>query len=316
MLSTQKSLRYLYDDLSDDLKNHAPQYDHSLYPHMFMQDVTVLMFPYDVKDHLSIVSEEQRHLKIFDIAFDRRSYDRVHGVSEFLREVAYRVIYAGKCVVEIVYGDEWEADKFSSFKLTIIPHYSIIEKWGKNIQYVPEKFRKDDQKQIELAGQNFVVFGERTAKQYDLSKLSKLLMEYSKYSLPEVYLQGQQKEKPVNVDMDIFNHTGTVDFLTITKKVGWDGRYFVDGKITDYFKVFRELQFGRFVLSLRDELLNNLNYSLQKVEQELDVKIQIENNSPFTIERINAAEKRLETQCNLREILREISWSHSKVYAD
>lgn len=79
-------------------------------------------------------------------------------------------------------------------------------------------------------------------------------------------------------------------FLKSTAQIGWSGRWLYGESALDPYRTWRDLQFRRFLIELRDAVLEQLNLLLSEAGKKLGRDLRLELDGVITLGDIETAE--------------------------
>ena len=232
----------------------------------FCEDIKLNLFPYyRNRDVISILGDEDNANKIC-YALDTNSNDPSEAVEHFIEKnrVIFNLLAYGKCWFEIAYNDN------NDFVFESINPEGVFKLTKNHIyQYIPKFIREE---------KNFPIFKKLNSKNIFCIKLSPVLRKKLKGVFRELASLStnlimpkfahddlMNSNKFATFDQSWYHHQGNLRLARITKETGWSCRSALSNYTTEYYTLDRRLKFNKFLIEIRNCIINDLNEGLEKI---------------------------------------------------
>lgn len=304
-VSLRKTVPY-YNDVDcdvDPILKIRRNYSISSYPHMLIEDVSLGIMPIGGRIEkrgirVSLTSgDELLEGKIAEAFPDAGRYrDFPVAVCEFFRQSAHLVLAYGEAVYEVAFTKEKDSGKISGFELAFVQPKTIYHRLGKVFQYVPLTVAKKHgvPQNVEVDPQTIITMTPPvSATSWEQSM--EALVIISDLAMPEFVLKGITAG--INTRYDFSNHQvwRIRAIADATKEIGWNTRGTIQEQCLEYYTMYRQLQFERFKIRLRAEILGKLNAALLQAGKVLGFDSQMVISGLPTLEDVSTAEAALKS---------------------
>lgn len=247
------------------------------------KDFKVSISPADPKIEQMIVSAISRHEYNYETLTD--------SLCEFFRLTASGLCAFDRSTYEIAYIENVETKKHAAFRLFFIAEQQITNRFGRFYQIVPPEIAKEENvsRMIPLPKENLIMFTPPTEFRKILQNMREDLSTLSDFGS---MFEMVREDQTIQYDFKTHQNSKELALLKICRPVGWIARGTFNGKILSYYLVYLQLQFERFKIRLREEMLATLNDGLRRAGQKIGFAAQLEvTGLPTIIEIEDAMEK-------------------------
>lgn len=250
--------------------------------YMLVEDVHLTVMPIGGKSHLSpnfaveiqaSPDHQTRAIAILESFTDINRHRR-HNLEELLstavEEIASKLAWNGRSVHEIIRDEENEA----KYKLYSFTSQRLFHAFGRYIQIIPKADRS-------LWNKAYIVIPEGDI--WDIV-MPKELGGYRDYS---AILRGltrfqhtgplflidllRSRELPVYYDAQLYVRETEIFYAKIMKRWGWNKRDYSQQNCTEFYLVYRTLQFRWALAVIREHIVNELNRLFQRLHIEAKI---------------------------------------------
>jgi len=243
--------------------------DQGIQSYMFSDDVRLGIMPYSTEPGMAIgiLPGDDEVVALVTKALAKDSWrDLEDVVTEFIRQCASGILAYGKAQYEIVIERSRESKTPVAFDLQWVTPHTIRRRFGRWVQDLgrrraeergwPRFTRIDIERIITFE----LPIPLTTRKLLDLKRT---LAGVGTDLTPEGYLRGEGF--PPGYDFNEFQRLRARAEATATSIVGWNSRGGLSERLTDYYYLVREIRFQRFIVALRDAILDRLNVALSQI---------------------------------------------------
>jgi len=280
--------------------------------HMFTEDVHHGVIPYTRRDAIRVTltpGDERAQDLVADALRRERSYrERLdEAVIDFTRECTQTLMSFGKAQYEIVTERVTSSDEPAGFRLQWVMPYTIRRvrhRWVQDLgSKVAEQRRRDRFLPIDIS--RIVTFElPKPLTPRKFLRIKKELAGIGTSLIPEFGLDPASQ--PPGYDFTSFINQRDRALAAVTREIGWSGRGSIGKFMTEYYYIARDLRFRRFLLSLRETILEKLNAILKVQLPRFNAQGQIAISGLLTNAEIEAFEQSLEQPSDLRVLARRI----------
>lgn len=251
--------------------------DMRLYPHMFIEDVYLLIMPIG-GERLSgalkvfLTTENRDYERMLARALsEQKEQDLAAAYCDFVQECAQTMMLFGKAHYEIVYLRGQEPAKDFAFELSRIRPYTVYKKWGNYYQKIPRELagKLGIGDKIALPKQDLLIFEIPEEYGDQEERMLKSLGQISDISYPQTE-QNVLNESENYVDLTVQMHTRDAALAEITSFIGWGARGLVYKGVNEYYATYRHLRFQLFLAVLREHINKQLNECLSLVQTRVE----------------------------------------------
>ncbi|MGP8024538.1 MAG: hypothetical protein ACLQG5_03830 [Methanobacterium sp.] len=311
--SSQKSVEYFadYHGEGDPVFESIINYYLLGYPSVLIEDVGAFIIPSSRSPwNLNAVLEPQDQ-KIEDLIskaifvdrFGQLKYYRTSlsdSLSDFIQDCAKIIMAFGEAIYEIVYYSHPESEEIIEFKLVNIPSKTVEWKENKLMQYIPKKAAQEFNKHqyLELSPENIVFF--KPPKYIHWQKMMNRLDALNKSPIPTfIYQNGSN----VPYDKHLHKYTQQLAIADTTKVIGWNANFSFQEYIIEFYNLHRFLLFKKFLIILRNDILNKLNECISRVGNKIEFTTKLKIEGLPTLKDVEIMEKQLkEGTINFKKI--------------
>jgi hypothetical protein len=305
LVSTRRSRSYYIDGIDEPQLmarlSRGPSGD-GYYEHMLIEDVGHLLpFGHGLDDGFSARFIGDRSAEVEDLLcaglptqYEARSLGR--SVEEFLEHAAQLVVGYEPPTYEVDYlhAPDSGPDDPVAFRLDLLQPGSVDRIRGRAIQYVPsamaEKVRRSGLGYVELEADRLVTFSLSPPMARDVGKAVRFLQSASRQQSAEFALMTHAMQERTNYDSGAHHRISGELVLKATRSIGWSARGLHREHVLDPYSVWRGLRFKAFRITVRDQLLLQLNEALASIGRRLGFSGQVELVGVPQLAAIEAAE--------------------------
>ncbi|MEY2569026.1 MAG: hypothetical protein QOE35_3555 [Actinomycetota bacterium] len=305
LVSTRKS-RWYYVDGIDDVRLQAqlrsgPTGD-GYYEHMLIEDSShVLPFGRGLDEgfRAEVTGTDSTRAEILICDSLPTQFDRTHladAVREFMQHTAQLIVGYESAIYEIDYLVDPADPKAPpvAFRFEPLQVGSVDRVRRRIVQYVPasmaEKVRRNGLGYVELERDRVVRFDLPKDIESDVRRSVRFLASASEQHRAEFALVEQSMRQRTDYDASEHHRMSGELLLEATRPIGWNARGLYRDHVLDPYSVWRQLQFKRFKIRLRDSILARLNEALIAVGGHLGFEAQVELLDVPTHADVDAAE--------------------------
>jgi hypothetical protein len=272
--------------------------------YMFSDDIDLGIMPYSIAPGMAIDIHpaDDEVVALVTKALAKDSWGDVEdAVTKFIRQCASGILAYGKSQYEVVIERSLQS-KPVAFDLQWVTPHTIQRRFGRWVQDIGRRraeqrgwprFTRIDIERIVT----FELPSPLTTRK--LLVLKRTLAGVGTDMVPEGYLRGEGF--PPGYDFNEFQRLRTRAEATATSIVGWNGRGGLRDRLTDYYYLVREIRFQRFIVALRDAILDRLNLALSEVLPQFGQTGRIVLENFTTVDDIDRLSADLEHGLDLRE---------------
>ena len=283
--SSKKSISYFTDVEGEGDPVLDLYRGHYMLPYISMlwEDVQKdIMSTYKFENSFKLSIEPVNHEveKLILNAISERGYNLESAIRSFFEECAANIIAFGEAIYEMEYIHD-ENDKLIEFNLIHIPPITVIRKNGRVLQYIPEEVarKRNIDQYVELSPENIVIFKLPEDSNKLLSETRRNFIELSKLPSPSGFAL-KNIESNNSIPYDFNTHTNTLKLAEAEAghPIGWSVRFSLDNEITEYYLLYLSLKFEKFIIELRNVILQKLNQVIKEVGEQngFEARINIE----------------------------------------
>jgi hypothetical protein len=248
-----------------------------------LEGIYATTFPRDVSLYIMPIGGRSRNRKDFKILLEPEDtefeeilanslVERHHGyahrlteaVCDFFQHCAARIIDGGRAVYEIVSLTEPTSGELKSFELVSIDVQTLRSDRGIIFQVVPLEWAEKHSlpETIPFEADRLVVFSCPAFP--NLTEIKESLAHLGGTKMFRMYSTVRES---TDSSYDIKDHirAETLAFAAATRPIGWNGGQTLTDVFLEYYTLHRRLIFQRFVISLREAILNTLNEALHRI---------------------------------------------------
>jgi hypothetical protein len=305
LVSTRKS-RWYYIDGIDDARLQAqlrsgPTGD-GYYEHMLIEDASHLLpFGRGLDDgfRAEVTGTDAKRAESLVCDSLPTQYDRTYladALREFMQRTAQLIVGYESAIYEIDYLVDPANPTAPPVAFRFEPlQVGSVEHVGRRIlQYVPvsmaEKVRRNGLGYVELERERVVRFDLPKDIERDARRSVRFLASASEQHRAEFALVEQSMRERTDYDASEHHRMSGELLLEATRPIGWNARGLYSDHVLDPYSVWRQLQFKRFKIRLRDSILTRLNEALIVVGGRVGFEAQVELLDVPTLADIDAAE--------------------------
>jgi hypothetical protein len=273
----RRSIRYdLHQAVQEDAElRRILDWTERIYPHMLIEDVANRIMPYrgyqNGAANVELVPHDDDAEDLIASALGDRD-DLAEAFYEFGRQCLTNVVLFGEDAFEIVYGANPESPGRREFRFHRIPPRSLEHRTRSVlVQHVPRRVAKELHvpRVIHLPPDRLVVFEAPARVRKQLPQIMERLAALSESSLPSFVIENfRPGTTKVPFDVKLFSRTKDLAIAAATREIEWSGRaiyHFGEQRVVEQYWWYREFEFERFLIELRNEFLSTLNVALDRV---------------------------------------------------
>lgn len=275
---SQIALRYPAEILTAEEVQLLPLRDPSaqFYMSMFVQDVALWIMPISAhRSHtaqaiLVDADKAAEKLVIRGLRDEHYGHDLWDALYQFVHRCAGTIAAYGYAAYELVLLYPQESEKAVGFELFGIWPATLRVQDDALVQYVPERLRQDGKYPPALAfpADRLIIFELPAALQQSfiqgLGSLMAVNLSRGADLAVESFRLGQHA---VPYDFRAHKAAEHLALAEGTRGIGWDARGLFQEAQLDYYRVYRQLVFMKFVAQLREAIISTLNSVLTAVSQ-------------------------------------------------
>ena len=245
----------------------GPDVSNELYPHMLIEDIHLQVIPlgknWSKRDfEIGLVPHSDELATLLAVGLEPDNYQGLtDAVCHFVREAAQTVMTRGRAVYEIVYMRDG-TERIRAMEFAYVPPDSIERDGDLYIQRVPEEVANqwEISTTISVNADSLALF-EGPLKPRKLRRLLEALAAVNRPELLDFVEAQMRGEDNVGYSTSEAFRTQELATAELTKDIGWDMRAAFTGRETflEYYVIVRRLRFERFLLKLRQGLIDQLN---------------------------------------------------------
>jgi len=300
---SQRSVFWYLTETQDDPKvKQLPDYYRHFYTSILIDDVrhSVIPYPGSTKRQFSVKLSppDDRTIELVVDGIDRENYrrDLPDAVRSFVEACAVTLLEFEEAFYEIAWFID-SSDKRVGFYLAFIPSGTVFLNGDMFEQYVPVSIAEQRQLKSQyqpLSSDTILIFKLPEYVRSQFGQMMEFLASQSQKIAPDFYFPNLRNRKdPVPFDYDEFHRTQKMALYEATKLIGYNFRDYNSEMLSEYYVWYRELEFERFKIRLRDSILMTLNQGLIRAGKELGFHSQIEINGLPSETDVEAAHERL-----------------------
>ena len=265
-------------------------------------------FPRDTSLHIMPIGGRSRARKEFKVSLEPEdeefeqivagaladqhhdyAYQLAHEVCDFFHHCGARITEYGKAVYEIVSLNEADTGKLRSFELVPIDVRTLEKRHGKIFQIVPLEWAEKHElpTNIPLQNDRLVIFSPPPTCS-NLDEVNAALAQLGSGRILRMYSATRNR---TNSFYDAKEHIRAekLALAAATRTIGWTGGETLTEIFLEYYTLHRRLVFERFVISLREAILQTLNEMLDRVGPRFEVQSRLQISGLPTLEDVAAA---------------------------
>ena len=267
-------------------------------------------FPRDTSLHIMPIGGRSRARKEFKVSLEPQdedfeqilasaladqhhdyAYQLAHEVCDFFHHCAARIIEHGKAVYEIVSLNEVDTGKPKSFELVPIDVRTLDQRHGKIVQIVPPEWAEKHKlpTTVPLHHDRLVVFSPPPSCP-NLKEINAALARLGSAGILRMY-SATRNQPDSFYDAKEHIRAEKLALSAATRTIGWTGGETLTGIFLEYYTLHRRLVFERFVINLREAILQTLNEMLDRVGPRFEVKSRLQISGLPTLEDVAKAMK-------------------------
>lgn len=243
--------------------------------YMFGEDVQLGIMPYTKTEtmRIDLVPPSENAYQLVAQALGRdhsfgygRNYHRFEdAIPKFVRECAQTIMHSGVAQYEIVTEFDDESGEATGFRFQWVTPHTIRRRRGRWVQDIGTTAAQ------ELGCGRYVpvditrIVSFPVVHPFKPRKLLSVLRTLAGVGTQLIPMFGlNPAEQPPGFDFSDFQLTRSQASAAATAPVGWNGRGRLGSEITDYYYLYRELRFQRFLVNLRSSIIDRVNDVLAK----------------------------------------------------
>jgi hypothetical protein len=280
--SSRTTLRYGFDALTEEeirqLRIWAPHAHY--YTHMLVDDVSLRVLPNSLRRSggaaavLEPPGEAAAGMVAQALARERDYFRRDLGdaVHDFFRHCATTLVTYLRAPYEIAYLSPPDSEAVVGFELVPVYPPTLFVEDEKFVQYVPQRWAESGRfpRRIEVAPDRLVVFDLPGEFREDWPQALHSLMAVEQGRGVDLALESfKVGRERLPYDFQAHKRSEFAAVAEATRCIGWDARGTFQDEQTEYYRIHRHLTFLRFLIQLRDSLLEKLNATLDTVSRVL-----------------------------------------------
>jgi hypothetical protein len=244
--------------------------------HMFADDVQMGIMPYSMTEAMRIdlqPADDKAHELVaqalgrergFGYGYQYHRFEQ--AVPDFVRECSQTIIRSGQAQYELVTERNRDTKEPLGFRFQWVTPHTIRRRRGRWVQDIGTKgadeMRCDRYVPIDITRiVTLPVIPPLTPRK--LLSLNRTLAGVGTQLMPFFGLNSP--ERPPGFDFGEFQLTRSRASAAATAPVGWNGRGRIGDQVTDYYYLYRELRFQRFLVELRASIIDRVNHVLAKL---------------------------------------------------
>ncbi len=301
---SQESVFYNSDTagLKDSRLAARPDYYGKPYPHMLIEDVSLGIMPVGGRTRrgtfrvtLMPTNKAAEEKVVSALARDSHQDGLADAVCDFFHNCAQWIMTYGEAPYEIVYLSRTGERTPLGFELVPIQPRTLMRRWGKLSQYLPEDVAKDRglPQYVRLSQDRILLFTPPMGMGQSLRYVMEHLSHLSSPTFPDFALQ--KGESPSTIPYDSAHHIRTRKraLAEAGSPLGWNARSSLEDEFLEYYLLHRQLQFEKFKILLRECILATLNNGLMRAGKSLGFKGQLEISGLSTLTDVTTAQTKL-----------------------
>lgn len=245
--------------------------------HMLREDADHRVMPFghesqnwpDYRVTVEPYSEAAKECLEVALSLEEREYHLTPALAKFVRRAVSLILYEGEAFFELVFDSD---DEPKGFLLGALPPGRVELYEGIVTQYLPHEVQRGlrlAQPFIEIPERNVLHFtfpkslGGKEAilnQKAELQRLGNSVMP----RFAEGDFIGVSREFGFNVG-DAYRELRDVAFGRATARLGWNGRFRLDEKVTEFYKMYRLLKFAVSLAHVREHVIRCLNEFIEPV---------------------------------------------------
>lgn len=251
-----------------------PNYFEQYYASMITQDVGRAIVPasgayigLDPQDDIN----EQVLAHIIGL-YNNYGSDLSLAAHEFFDICARRIMAYGQDVYAILNPVEAEGDTPAQFTLAPVDPATLLHSTDGLSQYVPESQRQefDGSERIKLPAEYTLVFQAPRHLRAPIARTMEALASIDVSGMPDWALEELSEfQRHTTFNAEAHRHTHQLAIAYACKDLGWDARGLLRENVLEYYLLHRRLQFERFKIELREQLLRTFNEGLDRLDREI-----------------------------------------------
>ncbi|MDP8225369.1 MAG: hypothetical protein P9L99_18550 [Candidatus Lernaella stagnicola] len=270
-----------------------------LYPHMFVEDVTLDVYP-----------PESREKKRIDLVPESRGVERMVAESlrhnewygdldsalrNFFGNCVETILSFGESFYELAYLSKLGADKPTAFEIVPIAPGSLRRGSKAFVQRIPVKLAAESNlpREIAIPAANILRFVAPPPLGDNVGLFMKELAEARLFEMPHPKASSIHGDTPNGYDFQEAVKLEKSAIAQITKKLGWNARGLFDDSMTEHYQLARRLRFERFCIQFRECILAQLNEGLNRAGHRIGFEAQIVLQGLPTIDDVAQSEAAL-----------------------
>jgi len=303
-ICSRKSVGYYYYDYysldeKDPIRESFPSYDESFYPGMFIQDVMMSIIPYSqskwaLKAFIEPANDKIENLIINAISTETHyRTDLNEELKDFIPKCAHNMLAFGESVYEIVYFSDVKTNEIKKFILVRVPPKTLHWHDDKLMQYIPKKIAKELNKPqyVELSTENIMFF--KPSGYFQWENIMKQLELLSISPVPSFVFDTEGRRIPYDFDKQVY--TRKLAVAETIKTIGWNARSSFQDEILEYYELHMNLLFQKFLIRLRNDIIDNLNKCLLNIGNKVGFSVELKIEGLPKLEDVNKIENHLKS---------------------
>lgn len=299
--NSRVSIMYFTDSegLGDPILDFSKGYYLHSYINMLAEDIRMSIistYKFESSYNVVITPLNDEIEKIIASALSEYDSSLESAIRDFFQDCALKIAAFGEAIYEIVYFFD-EEGKIINFELVPIPPMTVTYQKGKFYQYIPEVVadKLNITQYIELPTENLAIF--RLSKDLDekLENTRKKLINVSNLPSPvAMALKNIDSNNSNSYDFERHANTEKLVLAEAGTSIGWNVRFSLDEEITEYYLLYRSLEFEKFIIEFRNNILQILNEIIGDIGKKMDFNSKIIIEGLPSIENINDLKTQLE----------------------
>lgn len=298
--SSQKSVWFYSDRVKDDpFLNKRSDYHYISETHMLIEDVRLKCLPiprYGKEYKVNLVASDDRckNLIIDAIETQYGREDLENSLYEFFQTCVSVIMAYDYAAYEIVYFSN-DKEKIESFGLTLIPPSAFFIDKNRFKQYVPPEIaeeRKLTVQYIDFEPEDVLLFELPDNVNPYYNQMMESLAFLGQNLFPKFALENLRKPT-IPFSQKDYLLSRELALAKATQKIGWNSRNYSNEYKFEYYVWHRQLKFYKFLIQLRDSILEKFNEGLERIGKQMKFQAKLSIEGLSTIKDIDIAMEKL-----------------------
>jgi hypothetical protein len=255
---------------------------------MLVEDTYTAITPYMLsradreKSAVSLSPASPTKMALISDALSGRSYPRslADSLYEFIRNCTQDLMQEGVVFYEIL-SERDDAGEVESFSLESIEPAYLFRLFRSYYQVIPWWVAKAARTKVQITRIPYekilrIEFPKAYGGKRKLRAIIKRLWQLSKELIPKFQMDAMSKNEGIGFDFTQFDQMRYLEVAELTRDLGWSQRRLSTGYTTEYYSMVRFLRKKKLEATLRSEILNGLNRSLNGSCLNLNSQIVVE----------------------------------------